>query len=181
MKEIEMIDTRIAYENKWMTVREDKVRRLSGSEGIYGVVDKPDFVAILPIENNRIHLVEQYRYPVGERYWEIPQGSWEENPEVDSITVAAGELQEETGLKSNRLEYVGHIYQAYGYSNQGFHIYLATELEKLEQSLDQEEEGLITDSFDLLEFESMITNGRIKDATTISAYGFAKIKGLFSR
>lgn len=178
MKEIETLDTRIAYENKWMKVREDKVRRSSGSEGIFGVVDKPDFVAILPIEKNQIHLVEQYRYPVGQRYWEIPQGSWEESPELDSLSVAAGELQEETGLKSDRLEYVGHIYQAYGYSNQGFHIYLATELEKHEQRLDQEEEGLITNCFNLLEFESMITSGFIKDATTISAYGFAKLKAL---
>ena len=77
MKEIETISSRVAYKNNWMTVREDKVLRPSGAEGIYGVVDKPDFVAILPIQSNYIHLVEQYRYPVEGRYWEIPQGSWD--------------------------------------------------------------------------------------------------------
>ena len=62
MKEIETIGSRVAYQNNWMTVREDKVRRASGAEGIYGVVDKPDFVAIIPIQQGFIHLVEQYRY-----------------------------------------------------------------------------------------------------------------------
>lgn len=178
MKEIETIATRVAYENKWMKVREDTIRRRSGAEGIYGVVDKPDFVAILPIEKNTIHLVEQFRYPVDGRYWELPQGSWEENPDTDISRVAAGELQEETGLVAARVDYIGHIYQAYGYSNQGFHLFLASELEQAEQKLDQEEEGLITQSFELSEFEAMITCGVIKDATTISAYGFARLKGL---
>lgn len=178
MTEIQKIDSRVAYKNKWMTVREDKVRRRSGVEGIYGIVDKPDFVAIIPIENNHIHLVEQYRYPVQARYWEIPQGSWEDNPKADATAVAMGELEEETGLLAGKMNYIGHIYQAYGYSNQGFHLYLATELEASMQSLDQEEEGLVTKKFDLGEFESMITTGKIKDATTISAYGFARLKGL---
>jgi len=178
VKEIEKISSRVTYQNNWMTVREDKVRRASGAEGIYGVVDKPDFVAIIPVQNNFIHLVEQYRYPVEGRYWEIPQGSWEENPEADNSIVAAGELKEETGLVAGKMEYIGHIFQAYGYSNQGFHLYLATELQKTEQSLDQEEEGLITKKFSIEEFEKMIASAVVKDATTISAYGFAKLKSL---
>jgi len=49
--------------------------RRDGSEGIYGIVEKPDFVVIVPLENDsRIHLVQQYRYPVRARYWEFPQG-----------------------------------------------------------------------------------------------------------
>ena len=178
MKEIETIDSRVVYENKWMSVREDKIRRASGTEGIYGVVDKPDFVAILPVHLGHIHLVEQYRYPVGERYWEIPQGSWEDAPDADNAVVAAGELKEETGLVAGAVEYVGHIYQAYGYSNQGFHLYIATELQQLDQQLDQEEEGLITARFKIHEFEEMIKASVIKDATTVSAYGLAKLKGL---
>jgi 8-oxo-dGTP pyrophosphatase MutT (NUDIX family) len=161
-----------------MKVREDRIRRSSGAEGIFGVVDKPDFVAIIPVEKGKIHLVEQYRYPVENRYWELPQGSWEENEKAEASVVAVGELREETGLVAGKIDYIGHIFQAYGYSNQGFHLFIATKLEKSEQSLDQEEEGLVTSSFELRDFESMITTGVIKDATTISAYGFAKLKGL---
>ena len=49
MKEIETLESRVVYQNKWMSVREDKIRRASGVEGIFGVVDKADFVVILPI------------------------------------------------------------------------------------------------------------------------------------
>ena len=62
MTDIKTLDSRIVYQNKWMTVREDKIQRQSGAEGIYGVVDKPDCAAILAIDNGRIHLVQQFRY-----------------------------------------------------------------------------------------------------------------------
>jgi ADP-ribose pyrophosphatase len=62
---IETTSTRLVYENRWMRVREDTIRRRDGSIGIYGVVEKPDFVVIVPVEDDgRVHLVEQYRYPV---------------------------------------------------------------------------------------------------------------------
>lgn len=176
MKEIETLESSVVYQNRWMKVREDKIRRQSGIEGIYGVIDKPDFVAILPIQNGYIHLVEQYRYPVEERYWEIPQGSWESAPDADHETVAAGELKEETGLIANSIVHLGHLYQAYGYSNQGYHVFLATDFESGSQELDLEEEGLITRKFPIEQFEQMIASGVIKDATTLSAYGLAKVK-----
>jgi len=176
MAEIETITTKIVYENKWMTVREDGIRRPSGKEGIYGVVDKPDFVVILPVQDGYIHIVEQYRYPVKKRYWELPQGSWESDPTADSALVAAGELREETGLIAKKLTYIGHLYQAYGYSNQGFHVYLATDLENSTQDLDDEEEGLITKRVRIEEFETLLASGEIKDATTIAAYNLAKLK-----
>jgi len=178
LKEIKTLESRVVYSNRWMSVREDKVLRASGSEGVYGVVDKPDFAVIIPIREKTIYLVEQYRYPVEARWWELPQGSWESQPNVDHLSLAVGELKEETGLIAGRMEYVGHQYLAYGYSSQGYHIYLATDLNFGDKTLDEEEEGLISKEFSIVEFESMVVNGQIKDATTVNAYGLAKIKGL---
>jgi 8-oxo-dGTP pyrophosphatase MutT (NUDIX family) len=102
-----------------MRVREDTIRRRDGSIGIYGVVEKPDFVVVVPVEDNgRLHLVEQYRYPVKGRYWELPQGSWEQEPGADPMEMARGELQEETGLDAALMTYVGHLFEACGYANQ---------------------------------------------------------------
>ena len=75
-EDITTIGTRIVYQNRWMRVREDAIRRRDGSTGIYGVVEKSDFVVIAPLEDGRLHLVLQFRYPVLVRYWEFPQGSW---------------------------------------------------------------------------------------------------------
>jgi len=177
MTEIKILSSKTVYENKWMRVREDKIQRASGAEGIFGVVEKPDFVVIIPITDGHIHLVEQYRYPVQGRYWELPQGSWEDNPDADHALIAAGELREETGLVAGHMQYVGHQYLAYGYSSQGYHIYLAMDLQQQNNSLDHEEEGLITKQFSLAQFEEMIISGVIKDATSVNAYSLARLKG----
>lgn len=178
MSEIKTLSSDIVYSNKWMTVREDKIKRASGTEGIYGVVDKPDAAVIIPIDNDSIYLVEQYRYSVGKRYWELPQGAWESNPDADSLTLAKGELQEETGLIAHKMVYVATQYFAYGFLNQRYHIYIAKGLSQGVKKLDVEEEGLISKKFSLDAFEQMIKSGEIMDATTVNAYGLAKLKGM---
>ena len=67
--------SREVYRNDWMTVREDQVRRPDGSDGIYGVVDKPTYALVIARDGDRFQLVEQFRYPLGLRRWEFPQGT----------------------------------------------------------------------------------------------------------
>ena len=170
------------YANRWMTVREDKVRFPNGTAGIYGVVDKPDFVAIVPIDaERRVHLVQQFRYPVGARYWEIPQGSWETETDVDPETVALAELREETGLEAGTLTRAGHLFQAYGFSNQGYHLYIATGLVQGEAAREATESDMISAAFGLDEIRQMIAQGAIKDATTIAAFGHLSMTGQLER
>jgi ADP-ribose pyrophosphatase len=177
--DIETLGTRVVYENRWMRVREDAIRRRDGSEGIYGVVEKLDFVVIVPVEDDgRVHLVQQYRYPVGRRYWEFPQGSWEERPGADPANVARGELKEETGLVAVSMVHAGHLFEAYGYSNQGCDVYLATGLQRGETDLNHEEQDLVSGAFPLHEVERMIRDGEIKDATSVAAFGLLRLKGL---
>ncbi|MFB9136661.1 NUDIX domain-containing protein [Vibrio olivae] len=178
MSDIKCLESKVVYQNKWMTVREDAIERASGARGIYGVVDKPDCVAIIAVSNGMIHLVEQYRYTIQQRCWEIPQGSWESTPDADPVELAKGELREETGLIAGEMTYLGPQFIAYGFLNQTCHMFFATDLSHVGNQLDNEEEDLITHSFSLESFESMILNGEIKDTLTISAYGMAKLKGL---
>ncbi|HEY3618074.1 MAG TPA: NUDIX hydrolase [Candidatus Sulfotelmatobacter sp.] len=176
---IEATSTRLVYENRWMRVREDTIRRPDGSSGIYGVVEKSDFVVIVPVDDDgRLHLVEQYRYPVKGRYWELPQGSWEQAPGAEPLEMARGELREETGLEPARMIYAGHLFEACGYSNQGFHIFLATGLRRGNADLEREEQDLVTREFTLSEVERMVRDGEIKDATTVAALGLLRLKGL---
>jgi ADP-ribose diphosphatase len=176
---IETTSTRLVYENRWMRVREDTIRRRDGSTGIYGVVEKPDFVVIVPVEDDgRLHLVEQYRYPVKGRYWELPQGFREQEPGADPMEMARGELREETGLVAARMIYVGHLFEACGYANQGFHIFLATDLRRGNAAPEREEQDLVTRDYPLPEVERMIRDGEIKDATTVAALGLLRLKGL---
>lgn len=127
---IKQLSTKTVYENKWMKVREDEVEFSNGGKGIYGVVEKPDFAMVIPLDKDGFHLVKQYRYPVGKSYWEFPQGSYEENPVIDPTELAKHELQEETGLLATKITKVGYLYEAYGYCNQGFHIFFSREFYK---------------------------------------------------
>ncbi len=176
--EITTLDTRLVYENRWMRVREDRIRRQDGSAGIYGVVEKSDFVAIAALEQGRLYLVEQYRYPVGARYWELPQGSWETNPAADPRELARHELREETGIEAAEMTYGGHLFQGYGYATQGYHVFLATGLRRGPMRLELEEQGLMSRAFALAEVEGMIRDGTVKDATTVAALGLLRLKGL---
>ena len=109
--EIKTTASRIVYGNRWMRVREDQIERADGTPGIYGVVEKLDYSLIIPRDDHGVFLVEQYRYPVRDRYWEFPQGTWEERPEANPTEVAREELEAETGLRAAPLVALGYSHR----------------------------------------------------------------------
>lgn len=178
MADIKQLKRRTVYTNRWMTVYEDEVRFADGSEGIYGVVDKPDFVLIVPRHGDgRLQLVEQYRYPVSGRYWEFPQGSWETQPGTDPEAVALGELEEETGFRAERLVRLGYFYEAYGFCNQGCHVFLAEGLSPGTVARDAGEAGMQTAAFEHAQVVGMIADGQIRDAPSIAALALLSMPG----
>jgi 8-oxo-dGDP phosphatase len=164
------MDTREVYVNAWMSVREDAIRRPDGSAGIYGVVDRPDYALIIPMDGDRMHLVEQFRYPLGQRRWEFPQGTAPERKELAPEELAARELREETGLRAGRLVPLGLLDVAPGMSSQRGRVFLATELSEGEHEREQEEQDMRSAWFPRAEFERMISREEITDAQSIAAY-----------
>lgn len=175
--EIMTLASAIVYENRWMKVREDKIQRSSGQTGIYGIVEKTDFAVIASLHNHQLMLVQQYRYPVQGRYWELPQGSWEQSA-IAPIDLARAELQEETGLIAKELQHVGHLFLGYGYSTQGYDIFLATEIQQSQTNRDPEEEDLIARWFPIDTVKTMMLSGEICDASTVAAMGLLTLHGL---
>lgn len=74
---IHTLRTREVYRNPWLRLREDEIERDNGSKGIYSVVEKDDCAVILPIDGDTVYLIEQFRYTIGQRALELPQGGWE--------------------------------------------------------------------------------------------------------
>jgi ADP-ribose pyrophosphatase len=174
--EITTTGTSIVYQSPWMTVREDSIVRADGTPGVYSVVEKRDFAVIAAVRAQSVYLVEQYRYPVQGRYWELPQGSWE--TAVEPAKLAEAELREETGLTAGKMVHAGRLYLAYGYSPQSYDVFFATELRDGENQLDAGEQGLVCQAFPVAEVERMVRDGTIKDATTVAAFGLLRLKGL---
>ncbi len=164
------------YRNNWMTVREDAIRRPDGSDGIYGVVDKPRYALVIPLDGDRLHLVEQFRYPVGLRRWEFPQGTAPDLAEVDPLELAARELREETGLIAGKLEDLGLLDVAPGMSSQRGRVYLATDLTEGPHEREHEEQDMRTAWFTREEFEQLVKRGEITDAQSIAAYALLLLR-----
>ena len=167
---IERVASRVVYDNPWMTLREDVIRRPDGSEGIYSYVEKPDFALIIPIEHGGVHLVEQYRYPVGHRSWEFPQGTLPNRESGDPLELARRELAEETGLRARRLHHLGNLHPAKGMGSQGFAVFVAEDLEVGEHAREHEEQDMRQRWVSRTEFEQMIRDGLVTDDSTLAAY-----------
>lgn len=163
------LSSREVYRNAWMRVREDQILRSNGKHGIYGVVEKHEAAIILPIDGDRIWLVEQFRYTIQERAVELPQGSWEiaiDNAEE----LARGELREETGLHAEKMTWLGAHWIAYGFTRQKQHVFLATGLSTVEKEPDEEEHDIIVRNMPIREFEQMMVDGVVRDGCTLAAW-----------
>ena len=162
--------SREVYRNHWMRVREDEILRSNGKTGIYGVVEKDDAAIILPIDQGRVWLVEQFRYTIQERALELPQGGWEMEVD-DPEELARGELKEELGLDAAEMTLLGTLWIAYGFTRQRQHVFLASGLTATEKEPDAEEHDLLVRSVPVEEFEEMMLNGGVRDGCTLAAWG----------
>jgi 8-oxo-dGTP pyrophosphatase MutT (NUDIX family) len=170
--------SRVVYENHWMRVREDETLLPDGRPGLYAVIEKPPAAAIVARDGDWVWLVQQWRHPVEQRFWEVPQGAWHHQPDASYEDVARGELAEETGLRAGKLERLARLYFAYGMSDQSCDVWLATELEQGEQALEETEQGLVVGRHRVTDVPELIRAGQIADSTTVAALGLA---GLLDR
>lgn len=167
---VETLSSREVYANAWMTVREDGIRRADGTVGMYGVVDKPTCAVVIPRDGDRLHLVEQFRYPMGARRWEFPMGTAPDRAEVAPDVLAARELEEETGLVAGRMELLGDVDVAPGMSSQRGHVFLATELVAGPTRREHTEQDMHSRWFATAEFEDMVRRSELVDAQSLAAY-----------
>jgi 8-oxo-dGTP pyrophosphatase MutT (NUDIX family) len=175
---IKTISSREVYRNPWTSVREDVIERANGQRGIYGVIDKDPACLVIPLEvtpeGEFVYLIEQFRYTVGERHWELPQGGWEDANVVPE-DLARGELREETGLTAKRMTHLSTLQIAYGVMNQKHYIFLAEELTLGQPEPDAEESDLVVRRVSVSEFEEMIVDGTIVDNCTVAAWGLYRL------
>ncbi|OBI86724.1 NUDIX domain-containing protein [Mycobacterium asiaticum] len=174
---IETVNSREVYRNPWMVLREDEIRRPDGTPGIYAVVDKPSYALVIPYDGDRFRLVEQFRYPVGARRWEFPQGTAPDLATQEPVALAERELREETGLRATSFEALGLLDVAPGMSSQRGWAFLATGISEGRVEREHEEQDMRSAWFPRAEVEQMMRDGVIADAQSIAAYGLFLLRG----
>jgi 8-oxo-dGTP pyrophosphatase MutT (NUDIX family) len=162
--------SREAYRNPWIRVREDVIEHADGSTGIYGVVERPDFALVVPAQEDGFWLVEQYRYPIGRRSWEFPQGTWSQGASGTAEELARAELAEETGFRAADLQHLGRLDLASGLTTQGFDVWLATGLTAGPTAREPSEADMVQAFVPETELRRMIADGRITDGPSLAAY-----------
>jgi 8-oxo-dGTP pyrophosphatase MutT (NUDIX family) len=169
MPDIVPRDSEVVFENPWLRLRIDEITYADGSHGTYSVLEKSDFVVVLPWECGGFWLVEQYRYPVGQRCWEFPQGAWPDGQGGSPAELAAHELREETGHTAAEWRHLGRLFAAYGYSNQAFDVFLATGLTEGDPHREHSEQDMIHRWFGEADLRSMVLRGELADAHSVAA------------
>jgi 8-oxo-dGTP pyrophosphatase MutT (NUDIX family) len=173
------VSVRPVYENSWIKVREDSVIRPDGAPGIYGVVSFQNIaVGVLPVKDDLIYLVGQYRYPLQRYSWEIPEGGCPKSERP--LAAAQRELMEETGLVAQSWKYMGQSHLSNSVSDELAIWYLA---EDLLQGPDnpEETEQLQLRTVSIVEAVRMVHNGEISDAISMMAilqFALSRMSGI---
>lgn len=169
MGEWKTLSSRIAYENPFMRVYEDKATTPTGKDAIYGYCESTDNSAYIVAidEDGKIHLTEQYRYPLKKSFWEIPAGRIPHDE--DTTEGARRELVEETGFQAGEMIHVGTILAVPGISNFTSEIFLARKLTKVSDDLDADDGISATQAVSRTELRGMIRAGSIQCSNSIAA------------
>lgn len=170
-----VIHSTIIYSGKVFSVQVDKVADDSGRECVREVVSHHGGAVVVPfITSEDILLVQQYRHPFKQTIYELPAGKLESSE--DPMNCARRELEEETGYTAKHFHKLGSIYTTPGFCSEELHLYLASDLEKLDrgQRLDEGEHGLTLHRCRLDKAINSITAGEIKDGKTICGLFLAK-------
>ena len=175
---IETLSSRTVYENPWLRVREDAIRRADGSEGVHAVVEKRDGAVVVPWDGERVHLVGQVKHPIGRFCWEFPQGAIDRGDLPVPEEVARLELAQETGLRAGALRHLGRLAFSPGISAQYYDAWLATDLVHGDADPDEEEVGLRSGAVTPEEFRGLVREGEIVDNSTLAAWALLDLHGL---
>lgn len=164
----QVLSKKEVYDNPWINVKEFDVINPGGGKGIYGKVHFKNLaIGIIALnEQNQIALIGQYRFPIEQYSWEIPEGGGAHG--TDPLLSAQRELQEETGLVANNWEKIMELHLSNSVSDELAIVYLATSLQQ-HQANPEESEVLELKWVDFEQALQWVMENKITDSISVAA------------
>ena len=160
------LSSRIIYEGRVVTLREDTVETADGQSKREVIALHNDCVAIVAVDGDEnALLVKQYRKAANKELLEIPAGSID--PGEDPKETVRREMQEETGYLPGEVERLGGFYSTPGYCTEYLHLYLATELTP-SQLYAEDTASISLVRVPMKEVPDLLASGKIEDAKSIA-------------
>ncbi len=156
------------FEGRAVRLEVDRVRLPDGTESVREVIRHPGAVVIVGLlADQRVVMIRQHRYCVGEALLELPAGTLEAGENPDDC--ARRELAEETGYQSDDWTRIATFYTTPGFTDELIHGYLARNLQPGAVGEADEDERIETVLMPLSAAQTMARRGDLHDAKTMLA------------
>ena len=167
-EEIRRVKRELAYEGTVLKVYRDHMEFENGNTALFDYIHHDGAAAVVPVmDDGTILMVRQFRNALDRYTLELPAGKLDD-PEEAGIVCATRELEEETGYKSDELEWLITVRTTVALCNEKIEIFVAKNLIPSKQNLD-EDEYIDVKAFTVEELKEKIFSGEIEDSKTIAA------------
>ncbi len=153
----------------YMELYQDRVRTPKGNVLTYTKYHASDVVIVVPfIDRQRLLMIRQFRYPVGKVLLEFPAGHVDKAE--DPRDTAKRELEEETGHRARKVEYVYSYHPAVSRTKQSVHVFRATGLARANATRHDGGEQIRMETVTIKQLRELIAKGKVENAGTLIAY-----------
>lgn len=173
-----LINEEIKYNGKIFKIVQRQY--LNKNNEIYirdGVLKSNAVVIVAKDDDDNIYFVRQIREIIDEETLELPAGLINEKEEP--VQTALRELEEEVGLKANKIEFLGDYYSSSGFTNERVYAFYASDLSLGKQNTDEDEEINSIEKIPMEKCFEMLKNNEFKHASlnvALSLFFLKKIK-----
>ena len=175
MEVVKRLKRELKYSGALIDIYSDTVELPNGHIAHWDYIHHDGAAAVVPVrEDGKILMVRQFRNALDRETLEIPAGKVD-RPDEPKIQCAYRELEEETGYRSDNLEFLISVNTTVAFLDELIEIYVARDLVPTHQHLD-EDEFVDVVPMGLDELCQMIYAGELRDGKTVAAIMAYKAK-----
>lgn len=164
---VKRLDRKLKYQGNILKIYEDTVEA-NGHQAHWDFIHHDGAAAVVPVtDDGRILMVRQYRNALNRETLEIPAGKLDD-PDEPKIECAFRELEEETGYRTEDMEYLISVNTTVAFCDEAIDIFVARNLIPSHQNLDEDEE-IEVEAWEIQDLLDLIFTGKITDGKTLAA------------